>query len=325
MSTLQKYTIPSFKLHSGKVIPLTLSYQVFGKALQEAPVVMVNHSLTGNSDVSGEEGWWSDIIGPKKLIDTELYSVIAFNFPGNGFDDSFLSSYKGWILRDVSKAFKITLDQLGVSELFAAIGGSIGGVLAWEMAVSYPHFIRNVIPIACHWEASDWILANVLLQDRLLHNSKNPLEDARIHAMLCYRTPKSLKYRFNRTTNKQENKFNVETWMLYHGDKLASRFDLRSYKSMNHLLGSVDICHERDSFEALVEKVTGNIYIVSIDTDLFFTHEDNRETYRRLLNVKPNVFFKTINSIHGHDAFLIEHEQLINLLEEVFTPIHEHV
>ena len=325
MSTLQKYTIPSFKLHSGKVIPLTLSYQVFGKALQEAPVVMVNHSLTGNSNVSGEEGWWSDIIGPKKLIDTELYSVIAFNFPGNGFDDSFLSSYKGWILRDVSKAFKITLDQLGVSELFAAIGGSIGGALAWEMAVSYPHFIRNVIPIACHWEASDWILANVLLQDRLLHNSKNPIEDARIHAMLCYRTPKSLKYRFNRTTNKQENKFNVETWMLYHGDKLASRFDLRSYKSMNHLLGSVDICHERDSFEALVEKVTGNIYIVSIDTDLFFTHEDNRETYRRLLNVKPNVFFKTINSIHGHDAFLIEHEQLINLLEEVFTPIHEHV
>lgn len=325
MSTLQKHTIPSFKLHSGKVISLTLSYQVFGKALDEAPVVMVNHSLTGNSNVSGEEGWWSDIIGPKKLIDTELYSVIAFNFPGNGFDDSFLSSYKGWILRDVSEAFKITLDQLGVSELFAAIGGSIGGALAWEMAVSYPHFIRNVIPIACHWEASDWILANVLLQDRLLHNSKNPIEDARIHAMLCYRTPKSLKYRFNRTTNKQENKFNVETWMLYHGDKLASRFDLRSYKSMNHLLGSVDICHERDSFEALVEKVTGNIYIVSIDTDLFFTQEDNRETYRRLLNVKPNVFFKTINSIHGHDAFLIEHEQLINLLEEVFTPIHEHV
>ena len=64
---------------------------------------------------------------------------------------------------------------------------------------------------------------------------------------------------------------------------------------------------------------------VIIDTDLFFTHEDNRETYRRLLNVKPNVFFKTINSIHGHDAFLIEHDQLRNLLKEVFTPIHEHV
>ena len=94
---------------------------------------------------------------------------------------------------------------------------------------------------------------------------------------------------------------------------------------MNHLLGSVDICHERDSFEASVEKTTGNIFIISIDTDLFFTHEDNRETYRRLLNVKPNVFFKTINSIHGHDAFLIEHDQLTNLLKEVFTPIHEHV
>ena len=254
-----------------------------------------------------------------------MYCVIAFNFPGNGFDDDFLTSYKDWILRDVSEAFKIALDELGVSELFAAIGGSIGGALAWEMAVSHPHFIRNVIPIACHWEASDWILANVLLQDRLLHNSQNPLEDARIHAMLCYRTPQSLKFRFDRTINKEQNKFNVETWMLYHGDKLASRFDISAYKSMNHLLGSIDICHDRDSFETLVEKVTGNIFIVSIDTDLFFTHEDNRETYRRLLNVKPNVFFKTINSIHGHDAFLIEHDQLINLLEEVFIPIHEHV
>ena len=325
MSSLQKHSIPSFKLHCGKVIPLTLSYQVFGKALHEAPVVLVNHSLTGNSNVSGEEGWWSDIIGPKKLIDTEVYSVIAFNFPGNGFDDDFLTSYKDWILRDVSEAFKIALDELGVSELFAAIGGSIGGALAWEMAVSHPHFIRNVIPIACHWEASDWILANVLLQDRLLHNSQNPLEDARIHAMLCYRTPQSLKFRFDRTINKEQNKFNVETWLLYHGDKLASRFAISAYKSMNHLLGSVAICHERDSFETLVEKVTGNIFIVSIDTDLFFTHEDNRETYRRLLNVKPNVFFKTINSIHGHDAFLIEHDQLRNLLKEVFTPIHEHV
>ena len=102
MSSLQKHSIPSFKLHSGKVIPLTLSYQVFGKALHEAPVVLVNHSLTGNSNVSGEEGWWSDVIGPKKLIDTDLYSVIAFNFPGNGFDDDFLTSYKDWILRDVS-------------------------------------------------------------------------------------------------------------------------------------------------------------------------------------------------------------------------------
>ena len=325
MSSLKKHSITNFKLQSGKIISLTLSYQIFGKELHEGPVVLVNHSLTGNSNVSGEDGWWSDIIGPKKLIDTEVYSVIAFNFPGNGTEDDFLISYKDWILRDVSEAFKMALNEFGVSELFAAIGGSIGGALAWEMAVSYPNFIRNVIPIACYWESSDWILANVLLQDRLLQNSQSPLEDARIHAMLCYRTPQSLKFRFDRTINKEHNKFNVETWMLYHGDKLARRFDIRAYKSMNHLLGSIDICHERDSFEKLVEKVTGNIFIVSIDTDLFFTHEDNRDTYRRLLNVKPNVFFKTINSIHGHDAFLIEHNQLINLLQEIFTPIHEHV
>lgn len=320
MSSLQKHTIPSFRLQSGKVIPITLSYQVFGKPLDSAPVVLVNHSLTGNSVVSGEDGWWSDIIGPKKLIDTEVYSIIAFNFPGNGFDDNFLVDYKDWVLRDVSEAFKITLDELGVAELYAAIGGSIGGALAWEMAVSYPQFIQNIIPIACHWEASDWILANVLLQDRLLHNSDNPLEDARIHAMLCYRTPQSFKSRFGRTINPEFDKYNVETWLLHHGDKLAGRFDVRAYMAMNHLLGTVAIRQDREPFEQLVEQVTGNIYLVSIDTDLFFTHEDNRETYRRLMNVKPNVFFKTITSIHGHDAFLIEHDQLNTLLSDVFKP-----
>lgn len=320
MSSLQQHVLPSFTLQSGKVVPITLFYQVFGQPLDKAPVVLVNHSLTGNSNVTGEEGWWSDIIGPKKLIDTEVYSIIAFNFPGNGYSDNFLTNYKDWVLRDVSEAFKIVLDALDVTELYAAIGGSIGGALAWEMAVSHPNFIQNIIPIACHWESSDWILANVLLQDRLLHNSENPLEDARIHAMLCYRTPQSFKSRFGRTTHPELNRYNVETWLLHHGDKLAGRFDVRAYMTMNHLLGTVDICHERDSFEDLVGQITGNIYLVSIDTDLFFTHEDNRETYRRLMNVKPNVFFKTITSIHGHDAFLIEHEQLNNLISEVFEP-----
>lgn len=320
MSSFQKHTIPSFRLQSGKVISLTLTYQVFGKPLGDAPVVLVNHSLTGNSIVTGEDGWWSDIIGSKKLIDTEVYSIIAFNFPGNGFADDFLSDYKDWVLRDVSEAFKLTLNELGVSELYAAIGGSIGGALAWEMAVSFPTFIQNVIPIACHWESSDWILANVLLQDRILQHSENPLEDARIHAMLCYRTPQSFKARFGRTIHPKLDKYNVETWLLHHGDKLASRFDVRAYFSMNHLLGTVDICQGRASFEQLVAQVEGNIYLVSIDTDLFFTHEDNRETYRRLMNVKPNVFFKTITSIHGHDAFLIEHEQLNTLLHDVFKP-----
>ena len=321
MQVLQKHTLSRFELHSGKIIPLTLSYQVFGQDLNTAPVVLVNHSLTGNANVSGESGWWNDIIGPNKLIDTAVYSVIAFNFPGNGEDDFFLDNYKDWILRDVSEAIKTSLNELGVEKLFAAIGGSIGGALAWEMAVSHPNFIENIIPIACHWQATDWILANTLLQDRLLKNSSTPLEDARIHAMLCYRTPQSLASRFGRTIHPKLNRYNVETWLLHHGDKLVSRFDLRAYLSMNHLLSSIDICQERDSFEELVSRVSGDIYIVSIDTDLFFPHEDNRNTYRRLLNTKSNVFFKTINSIHGHDAFLIEFEQLTNLLKEVFNPV----
>mgnify|MGYP007000245315 len=88
----------------------------------------------------------------------------------------------------------------------------------------------------CDWKTSDWVLANTLLQDRILHNSKNPLYDARIHAMMCYRTPESFKTRFGRSIHEEKGIFNIDSWLLYHGEKLDNRFLLQAYKLMNHLL-----------------------------------------------------------------------------------------
>ena len=83
MSKIQHIDIPNYTTISGKTIPINLSYQLFGCALQSAPVVLVNHALTGNSNVTGSEGWWNALIGPNKPIDTNLFSVLAFNIPGN--------------------------------------------------------------------------------------------------------------------------------------------------------------------------------------------------------------------------------------------------
>ena len=175
---------------------LQLTYKLFGLPLGSAPVVLVNHSLTGDADVAGENGWWSELIGDGKVIDTQQYTILAFNFPGNGADNNLIENYDHLVLRDIANLFKAALDQLGIDKLYAAIGGSIGGALVWEMGASFPELIENLIPVACDWKTSSWVLANTLLQDRILHNSKNPLEDARIHAMMCYRTPESFKERF---------------------------------------------------------------------------------------------------------------------------------
>ncbi len=318
-TTVQKLHITNFETESGvNYIDIPLSYQIFGRPLGTAPVVLVNHALTGNSEVAGELGWWKEIIGTGKLIDTEIYSVLAFNVPGNGFDNFLIESYKDFKARDIAQIFSLGLEQLDIDSLFAAIGGSVGGGIAWELAALKPDLIENLIPIASDWKSTDWLIANCLVQDLILNNSSDPLHDARIHAMLCYRTPESFRERFNRTTNTDLNIFNVESWLLHHGKKLQERFQLASYKLLNQLLSSIDITRKRGSFLEVASRIKSNIYIIAVDSDLFFTAEENRESFLALSKVKKNVFYGEISSKHGHDAFLIEFKQLETLLNKIF-------
>ena len=324
MSQLANIAFEQYKTLSGEQMDLQLSYKLFGLPLGSAPVVLVNHSLTGNADVSGENGWWSELIGDGKVIDTQQYTILAFNFPGNGVDNNLIDNYEHLVLRDIANLFKAALDQLGMDKLYAAIGGSIGGALVWEMGASFPELIENLIPVACDWKTSSWVLANTLLQDRILHNSKNPLQDARIHAMMCYRTPESFKDRFGRSIHEEKEMFNIDSWLLYHGEKLNNRFHLQAYKLMNHLLRTIDITEGRGSFEEVASQIKGSIHLISIDTDLFFTNAENRETYSRLMERKVNLHYHTISSVHGHDAFLIEYEQLNRMLSPLFANIYAH-
>ena len=324
MSQLANIAFEHYTTLSGDQMDLQLSYKLFGPPLGSAPVVLVNHSLTGDADVAGENGWWSELIGDGKVIDTHQYTILAFNFPGNGVDNNLIDNYEHLVLRDIAYLFKAALDELGIDKLYAAIGGSIGGALVWEMGASFPELIENLIPVACDWKTSSWVLANTLLQDRILQSSKNPLQDARIHAMMCYRTPESFKERFGRSIHEEKEIFNIDSWLLYHGEKLNNRCHLQAYKLMNHLLRTIDITEGRGSFEEVASQIKGSIHLISIDTDLFFTDAENRETYSRLIERKVNLHYHTISSVHGHDAFLIEYDQLNSMLSPLFTNIYAH-
>lgn len=319
MKNLKNIKIDNFISFNETNFNLNLTYEVFGQPFGEAPIVMINHALTGNSTLAGDNGWWKNVVGYKKLIDTERFSILAFNFPGNGFGGKLIDNYKDLILSDIAKIFLIGLKKLNIQSLFAIIGGSIGGSLIWEIAAISPNIAQNLIPIACDWRSSDWVIANSRLQHQILTNSSNPIHDARIHAMLCYRSPKSFEKKFNRSLNEDLKIFNIESWLLYHGNKLKKRFQLSSYKLMNHLLSTINITRNTNKeFEDIASNIMGNIYIVSVDSDLLFTDSQNRDTFYRLCKVKDNIFFKTIKSIHGHDAFLIEHNQLKLLLNKIF-------
>ena len=318
---LKKLNIENYVSENGTSFNIELSYEVFGKPIGSAPIVLVNHALTGNSSVCGKYGWWNHIVGKNKLIDLNKYTVLAFNFPGNGYDGFLIRNYENLILRDIAKLVLKGLEKLKIENLYAIIGGSIGGGLVWEIAAISPNVSENFIPIACDWKSSDWLLANTRLQKQILNNSSNPVHDARMHAMLCYRSPLSFQKKFARS--KDSEIFNVESWLLHHGKKLQQRFSLQSYKMMNHLLSTIDITRSGElKFEDIVSKIKGNIFIVSVDSDLFFTDYQNRETFYKACRIKDNIFFKTTKSVHGHDAFLIEFDQLNELLSNVF--LHKH-
>ena len=321
--SLQKIDLFDFQFQNGSYKRwLPLYYQTFGQPIGTAPVVLVNHALTGNSQVIGEKGWWNDLIGTGKTIDTDYYTVIAFNIPGNGFDgnaEHLIQNYKDFTTKDIALLFWEGLQFLGIHDLFAVIGGSLGGGIAWEMAFLKPKKIEHLIPVASDWKASDWLIANVLVQDRILNNSENPVHDARLHAMLLYRTPQSLKAKFNRSKNDNQELYQIESWLMHHGQKLENRFFLESYKLMNHLLKTIGEDTNCGQFISFAKQTTANIHLIAVDSDYFFTAEENRETYEILKRVNPNVSYHEIHSIHGHDAFLIEFEQLNTILKNTFT------
>lgn len=315
---LQKIELKEYTTLSGVNQNIALSYQVFGKPLHNAPVVLVNHALTGNSNVAGERGWWSALIGSGKCIDTDHYSVLCFNVPGNGYDGFIIDNYKDFVAADIARIFLAGLKHLQIQKLFALIGGSLGGGIAWEMAALNPDLTEHLIPVASDWKSTDWLIANCQIQEQFLTNSKQPVHDARMHAMLCYRTPESFNQRFKRSTNQESQLFNVESWLLHHGNKLQERFQLSAYKLTNQLLKTIDITRNGEEAFLSLQQSKTKIHIIGVDSDLFFTASENKDTYKQIAQSNNNVTYGEIRSVHGHDAFLIEFDQMAALLNPVF-------
>ncbi|MFC2109734.1 alpha/beta fold hydrolase [Bacteroidota bacterium] len=322
-SNLKYHSIENFITETGVVYDeIELSYELFGQELHTAPIVLVNHALTGNSDVaSPHSGWWKGIIASGNLIDTEKYTIIAFNIPGNGYDKkpgNLIENYKDFTARDVAKLFGLALFDLNIKKLHAAIGGSLGGGMSWELAVLFPELITNLVVIGSDWKASDWVLAHNKVQEQILLNSKKPVHDARMMAMMFYRTAGSFKEKFNRTVNENLGIPNVESWLLHHGFQLENRFHLQSYKLVNHLLSTLDITRDRGNFKEVAKLIKAKIVQIGIDSDFFFVPEENIETHEMLNEAGIKNIYRELKSIHGHDGFLVEDEQLKELLKDIF-------
>ncbi len=318
---INKITIPDFRNSAGTVQDICFSYETFGPALGSAPVVLVNHALSGNSQVTGETGWWKALIGKGKCIDTRRFTILAFNMPGNGYDgepENLLQNYREFRLRDFAEIYAAALDKIEITRIFAGIGGSIGGSLLWELAALRPKLFENIIPVATDFKATQWVRALCKVQDQILNNSAKPLHDARMHAMTFYRSPQSFQAKFV-SPYLNSSAGTIETWLEHHGRKLEARFQLATYKLMNHLLTTTDISNNSGDHHTAAAAIEGNIHIITVNSDLFFLPGENWDSYVNLSLVKSNININEIKSIHGHDAFLIEYGQLSSFLNPIFN------
>ena len=307
-----------FELSSGQKIVVNLSYQTYGLNVDEGPVVVINHSLTGDSNVSGNSGWWNELVGHNKMIDLNKFCVICINVPGNIIEFEDFDYNDKWILNDVAKLFILLLKKLKIKKIHSIIGGSIGGGLVWEMGLLENNYFENLIPIAADYKASDWLVSNTYFQDLILKNSNNPVFDARLNAMLSYRNPKSLNKRFERSSDDLGQK-RVINWLNHHGNKLKNNFSIKAYRHMNNLLSTIGSKITSNSdFIDLMKKNNSSVHLVGVNSDLLFPDFEVLKSYKSLSKIKKNIFYYQIKSDHGHDAFLIEFKKIRKNLNHIY-------
>ena len=317
-----------FQVEEGSTIPdLVVAFRHDG-APPPAPQALVVHALTGSADAAGD--WWAPLIGPGRALDTERVGVLCANLLGGCYGTTGPRSpspggrpenhpFPNVSVRDQARAQWALLDALHVEKLALVAGGSLGGMVALEVALERPGAVEAVMPIAAPAATGSLALAWNHLQLELIDRlGDHGLDLARRLAMTTYRSEADFGERFGRH-REPDGRYAVTSYLEHQGRKLVDRFDGDTYRVLVEAIDSHDIGRDRGgACRALTRLAAAGTRLVGvgIEGDILYGPDQVRALVAFARQAGVEATYREIRSTKGHDAFLVEWEQLATLIAE---------
>lgn len=342
----------------------SLAYETYGTLnADRSNAVLICHALNASHHVAGtypdqpnSEGWWDTMIGPGKPVDTDRFFVIGVNNLGSCFGSTgpmhenpdtgsvYGADFPVVTVEDWVDAQARLLDGLGIRQLAAVMGGSLGGMQALSWTLQYPDRVRHGVVIASAPNltaeniAFNEVARRAIVTDPDFHGGhfyrhgvvpKRGLRIARMIGHITYLSDDVMNEKFGRQLKEgevryttQDIEFQIESYLRYQGDKFSEYFDANTYLLITRALDYFDPAraHNGNLAKALAA-ATARFLLVSFTTDWRFSPKRSRELVKALLDNRRDVSYAEIDAPHGHDAFLLEDPRYLGVVRSYFERI----
>lgn len=289
----------------------------------------------------GKPGWWDPLIGPGKVFDTDKYFVVCSNIFGSCYGTTgpvsidpqkskpYQANFPAVTVRDMVRVQKALIDYLDINKIKTVTGGSLGGMQALEWGVMYPEIVESIIPIGISAKHSALAIGLGEVERLAIKNdpdwangfySKQPekgLSLARQIAIITYRSFQSFEEKFGRDKVKDTEQFQVISYLDYQGKKLVERFDANTYLLLADVMDRHDIGFNRDKIENVLASIKAKTLAIGISSDILYPVAEQKFIVEHI----PGAKYAEIKSRHGHDAFLIEFDQLEKIIGEFLSSV----
>jgi homoserine O-acetyltransferase len=351
-------------LQSGAALAdYTLVYETYGTLnADRSNAVLVCHALNASHHVAGSyegkpksEGWWNNMVGPGKPLDTDRFFVIGVNNLGSCFGSTgpmhnnpatgkpYGASFPVVTVEDWVHAQARLADRLGIQKFAAVMGGSLGGMQALAWSVLYPTRIAHSLVIASTPKLSAQNIAfndvarQAILTDPDYHDGdfyahgvvpKRGLRVARMIGHITYLSDDDMAEKFGRDLRNADYQFGygvdfeIESYLRYQGDKFSEYFDANTYLLITKALDYFDPARTHDGdLDAALAKTQAEFLVVSFTTDWRFAPDRSREIVQALVNNQRRVTYAEIDAPHGHDAFLLDDARYMNVVRAYYDKV----